>query len=269
MEKPTDTCPVTRIRAGCAEAAEDEVIREEPLEILVGEKPFAVVMRTPGDEVALAAGLLYAEGIVSRKSDLEAIEYCGDENGNRVIARLTPGVADAHRDALCRSVFLSKSSCGLCGKEMIEEISRKTRACTRQVEIAVGELRALKDDLSCAQEVYAACHGSHAVALFDGERCSVAFAEDIGRHNAMDKAIGVALLTRRLDEVVIAIASSRASFEMVQKAAAAGIPLLATISNPSALAIALAERVGMTLVRLRREDEVRVYTHPERIRTAR
>ncbi len=258
---------ILRIEKGGCTERDDLVVREEPLEILVEGRPYAVVMRTPGDEVGLAAGLLLSEGIITAREDLRGIGHCRRESGNRVEVYLSPAALERHGEKLGRPVFLSKSGCSLCGKEMLADIAQQIRECTREVRIAYELFFDLLSRTVAAQKLFAVSGGTHAVGLFDSDGNTLGFAEDVGRHNAMDKTIGTVFLDRRLDEVAVAISSSRASFEMVQKAAAAGIPIMATVSAPSELALQLAEKASMTLIGFLREGRMNIYTRPDRIIT--
>lgn len=266
MSEQAVALPVTHVSDAGWQEREDRVVNEEPLEIIVEGKPFAVVMRTPGEEIQHAAGLLLAEGLIEKRSDLATVEYCGSVDANRILAKL----ADPSRvkvEAFAeRRAYLSQSSCGICGKEMLAEISQRIVPCKRTVQVSPQELFRMHDAMEASQVVRAATGGTHAMALFDAQGDVIAFAEDVGRHNAMDKVVGRALLAGRLEDCAVCIASSRASFEMAQKAASAGVPVLATVSAPTSLAIELAERAGMTLVCLLRGGSLRIFSGRERIR---
>lgn len=264
---PERACEVSivRLQEGERRAEQTAVICEEPLEIRIDDHPYVVVMRTPGDEVALAAGLLLAEGVIRSRADLATIEFCGSQGGNSVRVSLTAAGQEHAAPALGRKAYLSRTGCGLCGKELIAEISWRFREITRRVRIAPDALLRLLGELSRRQELRVLSRGSHGVATFDEAGQLLSFAEDVGRHNAMDKAIGALLMRGRLEEIAVCVTSSRASFEMAQKAAAAGIPILAAVSAPTSLAIEVARRAGMTLVCRLRGGGFEIYTGEERV----
>jgi FdhD protein len=265
MEAQLRSRSVVRFDAGRSEAGEDTLVEEVPLEIVVGDSPFAVVMRTPGSEVAHALGLLLGEGLISKMSDVRMVDHCRRVNRNRILVTLTPEAAAGTPRGAFRRSFLSQSSCGLCGKTVVDEISSRLGPCDRPGRADPQRLFRHLAEMTARQELRRATRGTHAVALFDTAQEMVAFAEDVGRHNALDKVIGQALLSARLADCEVCIASSRASFEMVQKAACAGIPILATVSAPTGLAVELADRAGLTLVSFLREGSLRAYTRAERV----
>ncbi len=266
--------------AGPTGARADLLAVEEPLEIRIGGQPLTVTMRTPGDDLDLAAGFLFTEGLLSPAVDLRQIRMC-DEN----VADATLEVADlpspaeveratdarrAQRQAERRAQrnFLTTSACGVCGKESIDAIRVRSRydltADLTQVSPAV--LAALPDRLREAQRVFASTGGLHAAGLFTADGSLAVLREDVGRHNAVDKVIGWALRAGRLPlSGHILMVSGRASFELVQKAAVAGIPVLAAVSAPSSLAADLAEETGMTLVGFLRGTSMNGYTGLQRL----
>ena len=265
-------------RGTAREGTRDLLAAEEPLEIRLhaevdGEKvrrPISVTMRTPGDDFALAVGFLFSEGIVRDGADVAEVAVCGhDPTGNTVRVKLRPGTpVDLAR--LQRN-FYTTSSCGVCGKASIDAIRATARwaipAGTPVIDAAL--VRALPARLRAAQPLFERTGGLHASALFDGAGELVAAREDVGRHNALDKVIGGELLAGRLpahDRVLLV--SGRASFELVQKAMMAGIPILAAVGAPSSLAVALAAEAGMTLLGFVRDDRFNVYAGGERVRRA-
>jgi FdhD protein len=265
MDSTLRSCPVVRIDSGRTESGTDTLVEEQPLEIVIGDAPFAVVMRTPGDETAHALGLLLGEGVIADRRDVGTVEHCNRENGNRIVVTLSPRAAEQSRGIAMRRSFLSQSSCGICGKTILDEISQRIGHCDRPSRIASPILHGYLEQMVSRQRLRKATGGTHAMALFGADGKLLAFAEDVGRHNALDKVVGQALLRGCLPQCDVCVASSRASFEMVQKAAAAGIPILATVSAPTALAVELAERAGMTLVSFLREASLRIYTRADRV----
>ena len=252
-------------------AADDRVAVEAPLEIqlhhpALGGEPasFGTTMRTPGDDEALAAGLLYGEGIIQHASDIDAIES-GTRRPNVVNVRLRPGVMIEVTPA---RRFSAGSSCGVCGTTGLDAAIARAAATrilgTAQAQLPV--LLRLPARMREAQTRFGTTGGIHAVALFDLSGSLLAIAEDVGRHNAFDKLVGERLLAGELPLANrIVLLSGRASFELVQKALRAGVALLAAIGAPSSLAVNLAAAAGLTLVGFLRDAHCNVYAHPERL----
>jgi FdhD protein len=248
---------------------EDEVAVEEPLEIRVEGRSVAVVMRTPGHDEELAAGFLVSEGVVQKARDVLEISQCPvttESRGNVVDVLL--GGAVVNWESLTRHVF-SASSCGLCGKTSLEAVFQRFPPVTATWEVEAGLLTALPERLRAAQETFATTGGLHACAVFDLEGNLVVVREDVGRHNALDKVLGWALLRDALPlDRHLLLLSGRVSFEMMQKALAAGLPLVAAISAPSSLAVAFAEESGQTLAGFVRGSGMNLYAHPSRVAQA-
>jgi FdhD protein len=268
----TSRTPVLRIRGSVHATRPDTVASEEPLEIRLGGTPLAVTMRTPGDDFDLVHGFLATEGVISSAGDLAGLRYCNsvDDEGrntyNVVDVDLAPGVAMP--DTSLERNFYTSSSCGVCGKASIDAIRTKTRfdVAGDPVRLPLGVLLALPDRLRAEQQVFDKTGGLHAAGLFTGDGELVALREDVGRHNAVDKVIGDGVRAGRLPLAGhVLMVSGRASFELTQKAAMAGIPVLAAVSAPSSLAVELAREVGITLVGFLRGDGCNVYTCPERL----
>jgi FdhD protein len=268
----TSRTPVLRIRGSVHATRPDTVASEEPLEIRLGGTPLAVTMRTPGDDFDLVHGFLATEGVISSAGDLAGLRYCNsvDDEGrntyNVVDVDLAPGVAMP--DTSLERNFYTSSSCGVCGKASIDAIRTKTRfdVAGDPVRLPLGVLLALPDRLRAEQQVFDKTGGLHAAGLFTGDGELVALREDVGRHNAVDKVIGDGVRAGRLPLAGhVLLVSGRASFELTQKAAMAGIPVLAAVSAPSSLAVELAREVGITLVGFLRGDGCNVYTCPERL----
>ncbi|GAB3577997.1 formate dehydrogenase accessory sulfurtransferase FdhD [Calidifontibacter terrae] len=265
---------VTRITVGQdPQVREDKLAAEEPLEIRLNGRPFVVTMRTPGHDIELAAGFLVGEGLIRTRDDIATGRYCAGstEDGvntyNVLDLQLAQGVP-IPGPGLQRNVYTS-SSCGVCGKASIDAVrtSSPYDLTADALRVPAERLSALPEALRGAQRVFAQTGGLHAAGLFDGGTGELLVArEDVGRHNAVDKVIGWALenghlpLTGRLLMV-----SGRASFELVQKASLAGLPLLAAVSAPSSLAAELAEDSGLTLVGFLRGDSMVVYTRADRV----
>jgi FdhD protein len=247
----------------------DDLAAEEPLEIRVGGEVLTITMRTPGDDFELAAGFLFAEGIVDRRDDISRISYGrgpdGTPSGNVVEVELRrEGAVDL--GALQRH-FITASSCGICGRTSIDAVrARQTPPPNPDFRIEPELLTRLPAVLRSAQRVFGRTGGLHAAGLFDGNGRLVLVREDIGRHNAVDKAIGDSLLhgCLPLSERLLLV-SGRGGFEIVQKALVAGVPILASVSAPSSLAVQMARTGGLTLVGFLRDRRFVVYSQPDRV----
>lgn len=231
---------------GTTVPSEDPLIVEEPLSIRIQGKPYAVVMRTPGDELAHAAGFCLTEGIVNHPDDFSSIGFCDEIDKNTVTITLDSDI-QKQTPVIDRKSFVSQTSCGICGKAIIEDlfqmVSPMAQSGRLNLELACRCLESLSDH----QPLRALTRASHAAAIFSRNMQILAAAEDVGRHNALDKAIGKLFLEKRLAEAGFIILSSRISFELVQKAARARIPVILALSRPTALAVELAKKLSMTL----------------------
>ncbi|MEV7610210.1 formate dehydrogenase accessory sulfurtransferase FdhD [Microbacterium sp. NPDC089320] len=276
MGRITTRRPILKLTLGeGAVRRADTLAVEEPLEIRVAGAPLAVTMRTPGHDVELAAGFLVSEGLIADTADFHSAIHCGgpgtggQENTYNVLdISLAPGVALPDPDAARR--FYTTSSCGVCGKASIDAVRTVSRHPVSDDDVAVEAARiaALPERLRAEQAAFDKTGGLHAAALFDADTGELlVLREDVGRHNAVDKVVGWALLNGRLPlrRQVLQV-SGRASFELVQKAAMAGIPMLSAVSAPSSLAAELAEEAGVTLVGFVRGRTMNVYTHAHRVR---
>jgi FdhD protein len=269
---------VARVRAisvagHAATERPDVLAAEEPMEIRVGGPgqepvPVAVTMRTPGGDFELAAGFLYTEGIVSARDEVRRITYCEDlapdeQHYNVVTVELTHPFDTAE----VRRNFLASSSCGICGKATLEDVEVRCAPLSPGPEVDAATILGMPDALRTAQRVFEQTGGLHAAGLFSPGGTLLAVREDVGRHNAVDKIVGAFLLAGDLPlaERVLQV-SGRIGFEIVQKAARAGIPVISAVGAPSSLAVDAAERLGMTLVGFVRDGRFNVYSGAERIR---
>lgn len=271
--------PVQRVRKDATLAQHDVLAVEEPLEIRLeyveaGERRrtnIAVTMRTPGNDVELALGFLFSEGVLRRYGDLAGVRHTGPTGGKRhnrnvLTLHLKPGVPfDAVR---LERHFFTTSSCGVCGKTSLEALAADCPVLPPArplVEAAV--VHRLPETLRAAQAVFDRTGGLHAAALFDASGRLLALREDVGRHNAVDKLVGACLLEDRLPlHERVLLVSGRASYELVQKALMAGLPVMAAVGAPSSLAVELAQAHGMTLLGFVRDDRFNVYAAAERVR---
>ena len=281
--------PARKFRDGRFDLEDERLAVEEPLEIRLGGRRFTLTMRTPGNDEELVAGFLLAEGFIESRADLGEIRRLRGPKGapdpNAVDVILNVPAANL-RERLKRNFTIS-SSCGVCGKTSIEATQRRIAPITSRLIVAAGAILELAPMMRRAQEIFAATGGLHAAALFvstdtpvrsNGARRNGRAAppvtavelkvlrEDVGRHNAVDKVVGYALTNGMLPlGAALMAVSGRLSFEIVQKAAAAGVPILAAVSAPSSLAVELAEEVGITLVGFLRDGTFNLYCHPDRV----
>ena len=258
-------------RRGTAAPQPDQVAVEEPLEVRVNGDSFAVVMRTPGADRDLAAGFLLAEDVIRSADEIGAIEHCqeADEEGRDNVINVTVAGAAisrlAERVGERRQVTMT-SACGLCGRRTIESLQSRVASVRGDWTVSADVIQSLPDRLRASQSAFESTGGLHAAGLFDLDGVLRMSAEDVGRHNAVDKICGRTLLADRhpLDSSILLV-SGRTSFELVQKALLAGIPLIAAVSAPSSLAIDLAERANITLCGFLRGPCFNIYAHPQRI----
>jgi len=296
MITATRSFEIVRVRGRAREKATDRAAAEEPLEIRLHGRPFATIMRTPGADRELAAGFLLSERIVRSVDDIGTIEHCTDRGPERPAPHEDPAphempaphqspapqdvaarpqnvvnvtlVDQSHLERALgtRRQLTASASCGVCGRETIESLTADMAPIRSTLSVSGADVAMLPQRLRKAQRVFDETGGLHAAGLFAADGRLVDVAEDVGRHNAVDKVIGGRLLR---DELPLAdrllCVSGRTSFEIVQKAAVAGVPLVAAVSAPSSLAIELANACGVTLVGFVRGDGFNIYTYPERI----
>jgi FdhD protein len=262
---------VLKVARGSTANAVDSVAVEEPLEIRLGGWRWTVTMRTPGDDADLVIGLLASEGVIASATDVSAVLFTRHPEepdlANVADVHLTASL-DEVRTRLERHQALMSSSCGLCGKSTVEAILVRRPALPPGPTVDAAILAALPQRLAEAQPAFRSTGGLHAAALFDAAGHLLAAREDIGRHNATDKVLGWRLRAGAAgDDAAVLVVSGRASFEIVQKALVASIPIVAAVSAPSSLAVALARDANMTLAGFVRGDTLNVYAGAERVRT--
>jgi FdhD protein len=265
MSDAVRPCDVLRIDAGLTERATDALAVEAPLEIRLDGEPFAVIMRTPGADTDLVTGFLLTEGIIERASDVGGIAPADD--GAAIDVRLAGAVATRLPEWLAsRRQVTMNSSCGLCGRSTLASLDRGLARIDANWRLPAAVLFRMPDALGQTQHAFAATGGLHAAGLFECDGRLAAMAEDVGRHNAVDKLLGRMLRAERwpLHSTVLFV-SGRLSFEIVQKAQIGGIPIVGAVSAPSSLAVDLARQAGMTLAGFVRGGRCNVYSHPERI----
>lgn len=266
---------VRRWSAGRWTDSPDAVVTEEPLQLMVEGKPLSVVMRTPGHDLELCLGLMFAEGILRTLADVSLVHISAeageDEKGMRVESDLVESnqvdvrFAGGPRRKPERSM-LSSSACGVCGTVLIEDLRRDLAVLPDGPEVDPSVLPGLVDVLRSGQGVFDRTGGLHAAGLFSASGNVLCVREDVGRHNAVDKVVGRALLDGKLPAASsVLVVSGRAGYEIVQKSISAGIPVLAAVGAPSSLAVALAREFNQTLVGFLRGDRFNVYAAPERL----
>ena len=271
--------PVRRVDdRGIGEPVDDALAVEEPLEIRVADEPVAVTMRTPGDDERLTVGFLHAEGIVGSVKDVGRVYHCGrpgtEGYGNVIDVTPGPGVSlDVDRILATRRGTLTTSACGVCGRQSVDDLMERCPVLAPGPEVSRDRVLSLCEQLSDLQPTFRETGGVHAAAVFTASGELLACFEDVGRHNAVDKAVGELILTGRVGAgtaeesraPAILVVSGRASFEIVQKAATARIPVLASVSAASSLAVDLAQAAHISLAGFVRRGSFNIYSFPERI----
>jgi FdhD protein len=272
MGRVTSRRPVLRIRDGAVSSRPDTLAAEEPMEIRLDGGALTVTMRTPGDDFDLAIGFLVSEGVLTAPSDIVSARYCagatddGSNTYNIVDVQLAPDVP--RPDTSLERNFYTTSACGLCGKASLDAVRTTATWSVAEdpVRISPALLAGFPDRLRAAQRVFDSTGGLHAAGLFSATGELLVLREDVGRHNAVDKVLGHALREGLLPlRGTVLMVSGRASFELVQKAVMAGIPMMAAVSAPSSLAADLAEESGLTLVGFLRGASMNVYAGADRI----
>ena len=257
---------------------EDELVVEEPLEIRIGQQSLIVVMRTPGHDFELAAGFLYTESLINSVDDIEIIAFCENVNTKTEILSEFQNIVNVclttdlnlEKHGGWQRNFHANASCGLCGKMTIESVRNQVEPLNTDIKLNQSVFYSLNDRLRKAQTVFEKTGGLHAAGLFDENGELLIIREDIGRHNAVDKVIGQALLSDMLPlDRYILMVSGRASFEIVQKALFARIPFVVAVSAASTLAVELAQEGNLTLIGFMRGERMAVYSHPQRIQAER
>ena len=242
-----------------------ELIGEEPFLIRIDEKPYSVIMRTSGEEIFHAAGFCLGEGIADSVNDFKTIGYDKNLEPNTIDIWLTSERKAKITDLLKRKIFVSQTSCGICGKEMVKDIYQTITSAKDDFNVEIRDVFNCIKRLSENQKFYQTTRGSHAAIIFDNFLNMIAFSEDVGRHNSLDKAIGKAFMDGKLSDAKILVLSSRLSYELVQKAARAHIPVMISHSRPTALAVDMGKRLNMTLAFPGNKSELIIVCGKERI----
>jgi FdhD protein len=255
-----------RVRDGNRASEVDRLAAEEPLEVRLHDEAFAVIMRTPGSDIELTAGFLFSERVLHGADDVATITHCRDADNIINVMLAGDAVGRMNRALAERRNVVANSSCGLCGRLTIESLRATIPPIDAEPRISSHVLAGLPDCLRRSQPLFESTGGLHAAGLFDGDGRLVTSAEDVGRHNAVDKIIGRLLLREALPLSSLTLfVSGRTSFEIVQKAWLGGIAVVASVSAPSSLAVGLARDAGITLAGFVRDGRFNIYAHPHRI----
>ncbi len=244
---------------------EQDLLGEEPLSIRVQGNPYSVVMRTPGDEIAHVAGFCLGEGVIDSPEEYTSIAFCDGADTNVVSVTLKPSRRAAISEILDRRNYISQTSCGLCGKELVKDLYQAIQPLKDNINLDIKGAFQCIEKLSRHQPLRRQTAASHAAAIYSSDFKLLSIAEDIGRHNALDKSIGKIFLNRRLAQAALLILSSRISYELVQKAARARIPVVLAISRPTALAVELAKELNITLASRSRDSGMYIYCGAHRL----
>ncbi len=242
------------------------LISEEPLSIRIQGEPYAVIMRTPGDEQAHVAGFCLAEGVIDSLNDIGAIAFCDGRENNVITITITPERRKMIQGHLDRRGYVSQTSCGICGKEVVEDLIQSIKPISDDTVLDPARALACLETLSDHQPLRGKTKASHAAIVYGNDYALLCGAEDVGRHNALDKVVGRLFLEEKLDRAKLLTLSSRISYELVQKAARARIPVILAISRPTALGVKLASKLNMTLATLSLDDGLIVFCNAHRFK---
>ncbi len=262
---PSISHPVMHWNKLYSTSIDQYLIGEEPLSIRIQGNPYSVVMRTPGDETPHVAGFCLGEGIVDKQDDFVSIAFCDGADTNVVAVTLKPSRREKIPQILERRGFISQTSCGLCGKEIVEELYQALQPITDSIKIDIKKGAQLLESLSEQQPIREKTRAAHAAVLYGSDLKVLSAAEDVGRHNALDKAIGKVFLNGDLQDASFLVLSSRVSYELIQKAARARISMIFAKSRPTSLAVALASALNMTLVCDSKDAGLEVFSGAHRL----
>ncbi|MGB5362645.1 MAG: formate dehydrogenase accessory sulfurtransferase FdhD [Aureibaculum sp.] len=257
----TNNYEALQIKAGITKKVEDSLVVEAALQININNEPYTVVMRTPDHDEELIRGLLYAEDIYKNQKKLKLDLIESSENGFFVVNATIPK-SKLGKGYLNKRTLLSVSSCGICGKQKLEDIKLNGNLLSNNTSIATLDLKAMFNTMRKAQTVFHKTGGSHAAAIFDAQKEILVLREDIGRHNAVDKAVGSLLNSENLNNAEILLVSGRVSYEIISKAFIAKIPMIAAVSACSSLAVDFAKEFGIRLIGFSRNKDAMVYANP-------
>lgn len=258
--------PTIHWRKNLNTSSDHKLIKEEPLSIHVDGKPYSVIMRTPGDELAHAAGFCLSEGIVDTLHDINTLACCDDIESNAVTITLEESRRSKISHLLKRRGYISQSSCGICGKEIVDELFQIIQPLNDDTKMDANMALNLLESLSHHQPLRENTRASHAAVLYSQDFDLLSVAEDVGRHNALDKAIGKLFLTRSMHKASLLILSSRISYELVQKAARASIPIILAMSRPTSLAVEMASKLNIAMACLADDSGLFIFCGEPRLK---
>lgn len=263
MSREIKLCKIKKLAKNGSSKVDDKVVSEEPLSIIVDGRPYSILMRTPGDEKDLVLGFLYSEGIINGPEEIDFIHYCSKEKEkNTVVA----GLKSKKKLKQKKRAHEVRSSCGICGKEVIEDLRKNLKNISSKEIFFFKNLIDLDKKIVKKQKIFKLTGGTHAAALFDIEGKLILLREDIGRHNALDKIAGY-IIRKKIDcRDKIIFLSGRTSYEMILKVIRLGAPVVASISGTTSLAVDLSKEFNLTLIGFLRGEKMTVYSHPERIK---
>jgi len=265
VRKAESPLAIRRYQKEAISLFDDRVVTEEPLEIHVNGNPYYMTMRLPGQEMELALGYCFGEGIIDSMHDVLLVRYCEEDAGNIVEITLDEDRLIEKGLTIKGRVLPAYSSCGICGKEMVADICTRIDRCDDSFRMPVSRIDAMIGDVEARQLVFSQTGGTHATGIFDRDYELIAFAEDVARHNALDKATGKLVAEGRIEKAMVVVATSRLSYEMVQKTGRIGAQILVGISIATSLAIDLAERINLTLIGFARKERGNIYTGSQRV----
>ncbi len=257
--------PVVRYKDGQSSQGHDAVLVEEPLEIRIDCNPIAITMRTPGDDTSLALGFLLSEGLIGGVADVGRIVETSEDGSKLINVFPTESRLSAIAQAAIRRGTIISSSCGVCGRQQIDDLLERCPPIESEPRIKADRIVRAVHSLDSSQTLFSETGGAHCAAILSADLDQLAVAEDVGRHNAVDKAVGRMLQRDDVGSPTILATSSRGSFDIVQKAIVARIPIVVCVSAVSSLAIELAERAAVTLVGFARDERFTCYSHPRRV----
>jgi FdhD protein len=262
--KAINEIPTYKINPVGLSPASDSIIVEEPLEIYINDQFYTLTMRLVGEEIPLAVGLCFTDGVIQSIDDFKMIRYCNEETGNRIDLYINERPSK-ELPTIRRGGHASYSSCGICGTELIMRVDASHKKIGESTLFTNTLIFHCKDTIENMQTVFKATRGTHAAGIFDAEGSLLAFSEDVGRHNALDKAIGKVLLLKNTGRASVIILTSRLSYEMVLKAGRLGVEVCAGFSAVTSLAVELASRINLTLIGSLNEGNGNIYSVPSRI----
>ncbi len=257
--------PITRYRNEGVTPVNDNLVVEEPLEIFLDGNPYYLTMRMPGEEMFLALGYCFSEGIIDSMDDVLLVHYCGEETGNRIEITLDSKRQAAKGLGIKGKGFITYSSCGICGKELIEDLCTRLRPREGFFSVLAFQIDEMIGIVEKCQQIFTKTGGTHAAGIFNKNCQLLVFAEDVGRHNALDKAIGRLVFDGKLSEAMVIVVTSRLSYEMVLKTGRSDAQILIGMSSATSLAVELAKNMNLTLIGFAKKGCGNIYTAANRI----